>query len=50
MKLVRNVIWLSACWIAVLMAGCAASPGGESGPGGRADIMTESDEDQCGAG
>jgi type IV pilus assembly protein PilF len=44
MKLVRNVIWLSACWVAVLMAGCAANPGAASGPGGRAEIMTESDE------
>jgi type IV pilus assembly protein PilF len=44
MKLVRNVIWLSVCWIVVWMAGCAAHPGGASGPGGRAEIMTESDE------
>lgn len=44
MKLVRNVIWLSACWIVVLMAGCAASPGTGSGSAGRGEIMTESDE------
>ena len=44
MKLVRNVIWLSACGIVVLMAGCAASPGGAPGASGRSEIMTESDE------
>ncbi|WP_395056676.1 type IV pilus biogenesis/stability protein PilW [Polaromonas sp.] len=44
MKLVRSVIWLSAFWVAVLMAGCGASPGAASGAGGRAEIMTESDE------
>ncbi|MES2384755.1 MAG: type IV pilus biogenesis/stability protein PilW [Pseudomonadota bacterium] len=44
MKLVRNMIWLSACWIVVLAAGCAANPGAAPGSGGRGDIMTESDE------
>ncbi|MBA4327738.1 MAG: type IV pilus biogenesis/stability protein PilW [Polaromonas sp.] len=44
MTLVRNVIWLSACWIVVLVAGCAAHPGAATGSAGRGDIMTESDE------
>jgi type IV pilus assembly protein PilF len=44
MKLVRHVIWLSACWIVVLMAGCAANSGTASDAGGRGEIMTESDE------
>jgi type IV pilus assembly protein PilF len=44
MKLVRNVMWLYACWLAVLVAGCAANPGGAPGPGARSEVMTESDE------
>jgi type IV pilus assembly protein PilF len=44
MKLVRSVIWISACWIAVLAAGCAAPGDASSSVGGRGDIMTESDE------
>lgn len=44
MKLVRNMIWLSACWMVVMMAGCAGSPGASSGASGRGEIMTESDE------
>ncbi len=45
MNLVRNAIWLSACWVAVLLAGCAGTPGAASGAGsGRAEVMTESDE------
>jgi type IV pilus assembly protein PilF len=45
MSLVRNAIWLSACWMAVLLAGCAGTPGAASGTaGGRSEIMTESDE------
>lgn len=44
MKLVRGVIWLSACWVAVLMAGCAVQPGGAASTGARGEIMTESDE------
>lgn len=45
MSRVRNVLLMSVCWAAVLLAGCAGKPG--SGPGaasGRAEIMTESDE------
>lgn len=44
MKLVRSVMWLSACWIAVLLAGCANQPGGSANTGARGEIMTESDE------
>jgi len=44
MKLVRNVMWFVACGVAVLLAGCAANPGAAVGPGGRGEIMTESDE------
>jgi type IV pilus assembly protein PilF len=45
MNLVRNAIWLSACWVAVLLAGCAGTPGAASGTGsGRPEAMTESDE------
>ncbi len=44
MTLVRNVMWLFVCWAAVLLAGCAANPGAAAGPGGRAEIMTESDQ------
>jgi type IV pilus assembly protein PilF len=45
MKRVRNVLLVSVCWAAVLLAGCATQPG--TGPGaasGRGEIMTESDE------
>lgn len=45
MKRVRNVIWISACWVALLLAGCAAKPGSAPGAAsGRGEIMTESDE------
>ena len=44
MKLVRKFIWLSACWAAVLLVGCAAQPGASTAAGGRPEIMTESDE------
>lgn len=43
MRLVRNAIWLSACWAAVLLAGCASQPGSPGSAGG-SEIMTESDE------
>ena len=35
MKLVRNMIWLSACWIVVLMAGCALSTSQQAEPANR---------------
>jgi type IV pilus assembly protein PilF len=44
MKLVRNVMWLSACVLTLLMAGCAAPSDGMSGAGARGEPMTESDE------
>ncbi len=44
MKLVRNAMWLFACWAALLLAGCAGNLGASTPGGGRAEIMTESDE------
>ncbi len=44
MKLVRNAMWLSVCWAAVLLAGCAGNPGARAAGSGGAEIMTESDE------
>jgi len=44
MKLVRNVMWLLACWVVVLLAGCAGGSGAAGSAAGRGDIMTESDE------
>ena len=45
MKRVRNVLLMSVCWAAVLLAGCAGKPGSAPGAAsGRGEIMTESDE------
>jgi type IV pilus assembly protein PilF len=47
MRFVGNVLWMSAGWVAVLLAGCANQPGlsGVSGvSSNRTDIVTESDE------
>ena len=44
MRLVVNVIAMSACWGAVLLAGCASQQGAPSASGARNDIITESDE------
>ena len=44
MKRVRGAMWLSACWVAVLLVGCAGHPGAPTAASGRAEIMTESDE------
>jgi type IV pilus assembly protein PilF len=44
MKLVRNALWLSACWAAVLLTGCAGKPDAPAAAGARSEIMTESDE------
>lgn len=44
MKLVRNALWLSACWAAVLLAGCAGNPGASAVGSTHAEVMTESDE------
>jgi type IV pilus assembly protein PilF len=44
MKLVRNTLWLSACWAAVLLAGCAGHAGAPAAGSGHPEIVTESDE------
>lgn len=44
MKLVRNAMWLSACWLVVLLSGCAGNPGAPAAGDERAQIITESDE------
>ena len=44
MRLVVNVIGMSICWGAVLLAGCAHQQGAPSASGSRNDIVTESDE------
>ncbi|HYW57894.1 MAG TPA: type IV pilus biogenesis/stability protein PilW [Polaromonas sp.] len=44
MKLVRKIMGLSACWMLVLLAGCAGNAGAPASSGGRGEVMTESDE------
>lgn len=44
MSLVTKFIWMSACWGAVLLTGCASQPGLSVASGDRNDIVTESDE------
>ena len=44
MRFVANVFWMSGCWVAVLLAGCASQPGIPGTSGNRTDIVTESDE------
>jgi type IV pilus assembly protein PilF len=48
MRFFSNVIWMPACWLVVLLAGCANQQGAPGTPGGasgvRNDIITESDE------
>jgi type IV pilus assembly protein PilF len=49
MRFFSNVIWVPACWLAVLLAGCAqqgapGASGASSASGARNDIVTESDE------
>ena len=45
MKLVFNVIGVTACWVLVLLAGCANPQATSAGASGiRSDIVTESDE------
>jgi len=43
MRHVSRFCWLSACWGAVLLAGCAHQPGVDSA-GNPADLITDSDE------
>jgi len=44
MRFAANVIWMSACWAVVLLAGCAGQQGTSGASGSRNDIVTESDE------
>lgn len=44
MRFSGNVICMSACWVAVLLAGCASQQGMSGPSGNRSDIVTESDE------
>ncbi|MFC5523591.1 type IV pilus biogenesis/stability protein PilW [Polaromonas jejuensis] len=44
MRVAANVIWMSACWAAVLLAGCASQPGATGPSVKHEDIVTESDE------
>jgi type IV pilus assembly protein PilF len=47
MRFFSNVIWMPACWLVVLLAGCAnqqGAPGTSGASGARNDIITESDE------
>lgn len=44
MKLVRVMLWFSASWVALLMAGCAVPSEGNAGAGARGEPVTESDE------
>lgn len=44
MRFSCNVICMSACWVAVLLAGCAGQQGMSGPSGSRGDIVTESDE------
>ena len=44
MRFFSNVIWLPACWLVVLLAGCANQPHAPGAPGNRNDAVTESDE------
>lgn len=44
MKSVSRLFWISACWGAVLLAGCANQQGATEGAGDRADLITDSDE------
>jgi type IV pilus assembly protein PilF len=44
MKFFGNAAWISVCWLAVLLTGCANNPGVPSSSSGKADMVTESDE------
>ncbi|AYQ29750.1 MULTISPECIES: type IV pilus biogenesis/stability protein PilW [unclassified Polaromonas] len=44
MRFLSNVIWVAACWLVVLLAGCANPQNAPATPGNRNDIITESDE------
>jgi type IV pilus assembly protein PilF len=44
MRFLANMIWLPACWLAVLLTGCANHAATPGASGNRTDIVTESDE------
>jgi type IV pilus assembly protein PilF len=44
MRAVSSFICMAACWVAVLLAGCANSPGTTAVSSGRTDLVTDSDE------
>ena len=44
MRAVSRLFWMSACWGAVLLAGCASQPGMTGASANRTDLITESDE------
>lgn len=44
MRFRANMIWVPACWLAVLLTGCAHQAGTPGASGNRTDIVTESDE------
>ena len=44
MRAVSHLFWMSACWGAMLLAGCANQPGMTGASANRTDLITESDE------
>lgn len=46
MKFSKNAFFMSACWVVVLLAGCAGNPSAPLADNGKVDIITASDEPQ----
>ena len=44
MRAITRLFWMSACWGAVLLAGCANQQSMTDAPGNRSDMITDSDE------
>lgn len=44
MRFFGSVLWISACFGALVLSGCAAKPGAPGVSGSKTDIVTESDE------
>ncbi len=44
MRAIFHGVWMSACWGAVLLAGCVNQPGIVGTTGNRSDLITDSDE------
>jgi type IV pilus assembly protein PilF len=44
MRFLSSAAWISVCWCAVLISGCANNPRAFSPSDGKTDILTESDE------